>query len=183
MRLYRLIKTTYVSSVWSGHGAQMYGWRWNHKNFPAVYLASSISLAVLECLVHLDDDEIIRAYTLYQIDIDDNDIQVLDSSILPAEWCDALAPAVTMDIGTDWLKSYTSVGLIVPSTVVPYENNVIINPKHVNFSRYEKNHVIKLDFNFDSRLVNISTVLPRTSSSLWKNCECFLFPSIRIKNF
>jgi RES domain-containing protein len=40
-----------------------------------------------------------------------------------------------MRIGSDWIKSQSSVGLIVPSAIVPEEQNCLLNPLHPLFFR------------------------------------------------
>lgn len=101
-----------------------------------IYLAASVSLAMLECLVHFDDEALLQHYTLLSIDISDTDIVTLNPAALPANWQQLAAPQETMDIGSEWLYSGSSVGLLVPSVVVPMENNLLINPQHTDFTAY-----------------------------------------------
>lgn len=131
---YRIVKTKYLDSAWSGYGAQQYGGRWNHKGNAMIYLATSVSLAMLECLVHFDEAALLQHYTLLSIEVADTDLITLEPSALPANWQQLTAPQETMDIGSEWLDSGTSVGLLVPSVVVPMENNLLINPQHADFA-------------------------------------------------
>ncbi|MHA7844679.1 RES family NAD+ phosphorylase [Serratia sp. D1N4] len=133
---YRIVKTKFLDSAWSGYGAQQYGGRWNHKGKAMIYLATSVSLAMLECLVHFDDAALLQHYTLLSIEVSDAEIITLEPSALPANWQQLTAPQETMDIGSEWLDSATSVGLLVPSAVVPMENNLLINPQHADFATY-----------------------------------------------
>lgn len=41
-------------------------------------------------------------------------------------------------LGTQWLASGASVALLVPSTIVPSEHNVMLNPRHAGWERVEK---------------------------------------------
>ncbi len=52
---YRLQKTKYNQTVLSGEGASISGGRWNAPGTPLIYTSSSISLAILEAQVHLDN--------------------------------------------------------------------------------------------------------------------------------
>lgn len=133
---YRIVKAKYLDSAWSGYGAQQYGGRWNHKGKAMIYLATSVSLAMLECLVHFDDAAILQHYILLSIDVSDMDIVTLEPTALPANWQQLTAPQETMDIGSEWLDSGSSVGLLVPSVIVPMEKNILINPQHTNFATY-----------------------------------------------
>ena len=52
MLVYRICKEAYANDL-SGQGSKLYGGRWNSKGTSVIYTASSISLAMLEILVHL----------------------------------------------------------------------------------------------------------------------------------
>ncbi|MDQ3490548.1 MAG: RES family NAD+ phosphorylase [Acidobacteriota bacterium] len=54
LTLYRICKTKFVSSAFDGEGARLYPGRWNSMGTSMVYLAASLSLAILEILVHSD---------------------------------------------------------------------------------------------------------------------------------
>lgn len=151
MILYRLCKSHFADSTWSGYGAQQFGGRWNHKGIAAVYLATSVSLALLEILVHLNDDDILAAYSLFSIEVDESEIQRLEAVSLPENWRDVITPTSTMDIGSEWLTSHSALGLMVPSTLVPTEYNVMLNPKHALYAA-SLTSVKRLDFVFDPRL-------------------------------
>jgi len=152
MIFYRLIKTAYLLETWTGYGAKQYGGRWNHKGYPALYVASSISLAVLEVLVHLSKETALEQYSLFSIEIPDEDIAHLAAAFLPDNWRQDPAPQSTMDLGTDWLRYSEGVALIIPSTLVHSENNAILNPNHPAFQQYLTS-VKTLPFYFDQRLV------------------------------
>jgi RES domain-containing protein len=151
MMLYRIVMRRYLASTWTGYGAEIYGGRWNHKGYAAIYLANSVSLAMLETLVHIHDSATLSEFELFQIEIDDSSIMLLQPQDWPSDWRSAPAPVATMDVGTEWLKSESSVGLLVPSTLVPSENNMLINPYHKDFQAC-LNSVKPLSFAFDPRL-------------------------------
>lgn len=136
MRFYRIIKTKHISSAWSGFGAEQYGGRWNHPGYAAIYVASSLSLAMLEMLVHLQKSQLMDSYSMLTVDVPDDQIIELDSSSLSQYWKNYPAPDETMDIGDSWLESYSSVALLVPSVIVPEEHNAILNPRHNQLITY-----------------------------------------------
>lgn len=154
MIFYRLVTRRYASEAWTGSGANLYGGRWNHKGHPAVYVASSVSLAALEMLVHVHSDMILNQYGLFSIEIPDKDIEHLDKQWLPPDWQENPAPLSTMDLGTTWLEANSAVALVLPSCVIPLENNAILNPLHPAFNKLLKT-VKELPFSFDPRLANV----------------------------
>ncbi|OAT54622.1 RES family NAD+ phosphorylase [Providencia heimbachae] len=151
MILYRLIKSDFVHDAWSGQGARLYGGRWNHKGTSAVYVSTQISLATLEILVHLNQERLLNHYNLFSIEISDKQVMRLPLEHLPDDWQSDPAPTSTMDIGTAWLTDNASVALLIPSCVIPYEYNAIINPNHPQFTK-AINSIKPLDFSFDARL-------------------------------
>ncbi|MCG8707430.1 RES domain-containing protein [Brenneria sp. 4F2] len=152
MIFYRLIKTAYASEAWTGYGAKQYGGRWNHKGYPAIYVSTSIALAALEILVHVSQESILEQYALLSIDIPGDDVSSLAAEFLPDDWRHDPAPVSTMDVGTGWLHSGEGVALIVPSSIIPAENNAILNPNHPGFKQC-LNHTDRLPFFFDRRLM------------------------------
>ncbi|CNC20684.1 RES family NAD+ phosphorylase [Yersinia alsatica] len=151
MIFYRIVMRHYLASTWTGYGAEIYGGRWNHKGHAAIYLASSVSLAMLETLVHIQDSSTLSEFELFQIEINDSNIMLLQPQDWPTDWRSDPAPVATMDIGTEWLESESSLGLLVPSTLVPSENNLLVNPRHQDFQACLTS-VKPLSFSFDSRL-------------------------------
>jgi len=149
---YRLVTRRYASEAWTGSGANQYGGRWNHKGHQAVYVASSVSLAALEILVHVHSDSILGHYSLFSVEIADEHIEHLDKQWLPADWQENPAPVSTMDLGTAWLEANSAVALVLPSCVIPMENNAILNPHHPRFSELVKT-VKEHPFVFDARLI------------------------------
>ena len=115
---------------------------------PALYLADSIALAVLEITVHaveLPDD-----YLLTKFLIDDDLIEALDVTTLPEFWRDEAEAETLRNIGNKWSRSKRSAVLKVPSIVVPQEFNLVVNTEHLAFPSIE--HRDLGGFQFDRRL-------------------------------
>jgi len=55
-----------------------------------------------------------------------------------------------LDIGTNWLIEHEFLAIKVPSVIVPFEYNYVLNPKHSLFRDVEIVEVV--DFHFDRRL-------------------------------
>lgn len=73
--------------------------------------------------------------------------------ILPDDWRDHPPGVHTMEIGDDWLKASGTGGqlaLRVPSTIIPEETNLLLNPLHPKFSKLEISTASH--FSFDPRL-------------------------------
>lgn len=51
---FRIYKSRYASSALTGEGAKKHGGRWNHEGVAVLYCSSSLALAQLETLVHLE---------------------------------------------------------------------------------------------------------------------------------
>jgi RES domain-containing protein len=147
MILYRLAIDKYSDDL-SGTGAKLFGGRWNIPGFAAVYATQSISLAVLEIIVHTNKDLIPPDYMLIKIEIPDNlPIKEITLKTLKENWREDLD--YTQFIGTEFLKNNNNVALKVPSAIVEEENNIILNPAHIDFKKIKIKSITP--FEFDNR--------------------------------
>ena len=144
--LWRIAADTpqYESTDLSGKGAEMTGGRWNRPGLAVVYASTSIALACLETVVHLNaaGGLPLNRY-LVRIDVDDASWQApitVDPSRLVG-WDAEPAGRVSLDWGDQWLRGKSSLLASVPSIVVPEECNVLINPAH---SRHADTRATKL---------------------------------------
>jgi RES domain-containing protein len=69
---------------------------------------------------------------------------------LPPGWASAAPPESARALGSEWARSERSVGLAVPSAVVPQESNVLLNPAHPLFDEMKVEG--PLAFSIDPRL-------------------------------
>ena len=101
-----------------------------------VYTSATLSLAVMELLVHLDDDDLARAYVAVPAEIPDTvavkRVRVTD---LPRRWRSYPAPGALAELGGRWAAAGESAVLAVPSAVIPHELNYLLNPRHQHFKR------------------------------------------------
>ncbi|HWZ14030.1 MAG TPA: RES family NAD+ phosphorylase [Mucilaginibacter sp.] len=150
MILYRIVKCSYADDL-SGTGARLYGGRWSSEGKPAVYLASSRSLAVLEVLVHLPPLMIPNDYCLVEISVPDNSITQISANQLPANWKDISPPMILRQTGDEFLKKQANLLMKVPSAIVPAEFNYLLNTRHPDMKKVK---ILKREpFDFDQRLV------------------------------
>ena len=130
MILYRMTKTRYITTAWSGLGAKEAGGRWNSVGTALVYLSETASLTMLETLVHINAPQLLDAYTLLSIDVPDDQIQAFDLNLLPPGWASEDATAELALYGDNWAESGSSVALRIPSALSPVEFNYLLNPAH-----------------------------------------------------
>jgi len=100
------------------------GGRWNTPGKLMVYTAASASLAMLEMLVHLGRNELLREYVLFELTFDDALMTGVDPTILSANWREYPVPHAVQQIGDSWIAQTASAVLRVPSVVVPMEWNI-----------------------------------------------------------
>lgn len=156
IRAWRIIKAKHAVSAFSGSGAKIHGGRWNSPGIAAVYTASSISLAMLEILVHLQAQELMARYVVFEVSFDEKLMTVIDPAALPKAWRRSPAQVSVQQCGDQWIGSGRSAVLRLPSAIVPNEWNYLLNPAHTDFAKIVIGS--KQQIKFDPRL--IKTLIP-----------------------
>jgi RES domain-containing protein len=133
LTVYRLTRSKYANDL-TGIGGLRAAGRCNHKGTPVIYAAKHVSLALAEILVHLDASELPHDYVLVTIEIPDH------VAIRRATREEALAASTNPDVPV----------FLVPSVIVPQEQNVVIFPKVAGFEATVKNVE---PFQIDERLL------------------------------
>ena len=86
MRIYRLTASRYVATAFSGEGTRRVDGRWVPVGYPVVHASSSIALAVLETLVHVDPS-VMPAHRVIAVDIPEAiPVTVASVADLPDDW-------------------------------------------------------------------------------------------------
>ena len=129
---WRITKAKYAPSAFTGEGARLYPGRWNLRGDAMVYTAGTLSLAVLEMLVHLKRRDTLERYVLFRLDIPAQ--SVFRPRRFPPGWADREPPEAVARFGSDWLASGRGCALRVPSAIVPAEHNYLLNPLHPRFA-------------------------------------------------
>ncbi len=151
---WRICAPEYASTAYSsGEGARICGGRWNSKGRTVVYSSESISLAVLEQLVHVEDPTVLDAFVVVSAMLDEDTIEVLPSSSLPDGWRTYPAPPSLKVVGDAWLSEGRSLALGVPSATVRGQRNYLINPAHPGFASVEVSGPEPLDL--DPRITGL----------------------------
>ena len=148
---WRLTKTKHLATAWDGDGAKRAGGRWNSLGVPVVYASATLSLALVETLVHLPSS-ILPAYSAVPVEIDESFLETIDTGNLPASWKDHPPPHEVQAIGDRWVAEARSAALRVPSVIVPSEFNYVLNPAHSDFARIRIGKARA--FPFDARLIS-----------------------------
>lgn len=111
----------------SGRGGLVAASRWNHVKTPIVYCADHPASALLEMLVHVDTEDLPASYQLLEITVPDH-VGITEPH-LPDHWRDDIG--ATRNIGTDFVARESEPVLKVPSILVPFASNYLLNPKLV----------------------------------------------------
>lgn len=147
---WRIVQHKFVKAAFSGDGARRFGGRWNSPGRAVVYTAQSQSLAALEILVHVDSEELLQLYVAIPVTIPEHLFTQVRLSALPKNWRAYPAPRSTRAIGDAWLAQASSPVLQIPSVVIPFESNFLLNPAHREFSKLRIGKPVP--FHFDPRL-------------------------------
>ena len=149
MHVWRLFPGRFRDSAFTGVGGLYAARRWNHLGTPMVYSATSRALAALEFFVNLEPNEAPADLLIAEATIPDECVETIDLKLLPRNWR-ALNNQRCRDIGSKWAASLRSLALKVPSAVVEGDWNVLLNPKHPEFTKVKIGSA--KPFRFDERL-------------------------------
>ncbi|MBK4722393.1 RES family NAD+ phosphorylase [Azospirillum sp. YIM DDC1] len=138
-----------AAAALDGNGGLYVPGRWNNKGQRVVYTASSRALAMLERLVHLDvglhDASVELSFMEFVLPSSvsrnvlsptmlENLVAKHGSSTEPPDWRVADHP-LCRRLGAAWIASLRSCLLIIPSSIVPGDANVLINPEHPDMAK------------------------------------------------
>lgn len=146
----------YEADDLTGAGAKKTGGRWNEPGTPMLYTSESRALACLETVVHLNAGGLPLNRYLVQIVLPDAAWAVADE-VDPARlvgWDAEPAGRASIRHGTEWVRSKSSLLLLVPSAIVPEERNILVNPLHPDISGVKIAKVRK--WTYDPRLTKAS---------------------------
>lgn len=166
-KIYRLTRKKYatIEEVFSGKGGIYAPGRWHTQGSKIVYFSSSMSLALLETIVNLNVsvEEFHAEYVFIELEIVPGVIQsnVVRSfehneiASIDAHW--RLPHNLTCRrIGQRWYRQGKHAVLSIPSAVVPYEKNYLINCQRKFVSQIRDAISIKLNPNEpDDRIARI----------------------------
>ncbi len=146
LRIFRVCRANHTQL--DGEGARLAGGRWNSPGTAVVYMAESISLGVLENLVHMGREDFPTGYVVVSAVIPHR-VRVLRAEDL----INTSRRVNPRRIGDRWVERRESAVLAVRSAVVPLEHNYLLNPRHPEFDLIRVEAAIP--FTFDARLFDI----------------------------
>jgi RES domain-containing protein len=92
-------------------------------------LADHPASALLEMLVHMDRDLLPASYRLLRVVVPETIVaDRVGDDALAFDW--RIQPALTRQIGDQWLDRSSTALLQVPSVIVPLGKNFLLNPGH-----------------------------------------------------
>lgn len=150
MVVFRLSREQFSYEL-SGKGAALRGARWNSAGVELIYAACNRSLAMAEVAVHLSFSMLPTNYVMMTTYIPDNvQIEIISEFDLPKNWNDFPHPVSTQKVGDNFVFNQNAVALKIPSVVTKGDFNLLINPKHPDFSKIK---IVETEpFPFDTRL-------------------------------
>lgn len=150
MEVYNIRKAKFAQELRASGVAN----RWNREEEYVIYTGSSISLATLELLAHRAGIDVKMEYKLLFIalNITEADIRKIDPESLAEDWRSISSYPALQRLGSTWYREQRELVLQVPSAIVPWESNYLINTRHPDFG--DKVRISKKeDYPWDSRLI------------------------------
>ncbi|WP_087086362.1 RES family NAD+ phosphorylase [Caballeronia cordobensis] len=131
--------------------------RWHFAGRPVVYLAEHPAGALLETLVHQEipsTSDLPDTYRLLRVAVSESaSIAELGESALPENWREDRS--YTQSAGSEWLEGGSTALLKVPSAVMPFAYNYILNPVQADAANIKIEMVI--DVRHDPRILRLLT--------------------------
>lgn len=146
MIVFRISKGKYKTDL-TGNGSELYGGRWNNKGTKLIYTASSRALAMSEVAVHVPFSKLPKDYFIISIEVPDIKMSsITEKDLKGINWKSTPPSYLTQEIGDDFVEEQKTLILQVPSTVVPGDYNILINPLHKEISKVKSLNVEAFDF-------------------------------------
>jgi len=131
-RAYRIADRRH--KIFDGEGAALLGGRWNSPGRRVIYAAETYAGAMLEVLASANIGRMPEHHAWIEILIgEDASVEEVDASKV-RRW-DAPDQRASRSFGDKWYDEKRSPVLIVPSTVVRVERNVVISQGHPGFRK------------------------------------------------
>lgn len=130
MDVHRLTRRKFAGkNPFDGEGSFLFGGRWSSIGTRVCYAATHRSLAILEYRVHIDLALLPDDLVIATLEVPD-EIAIAPTPTLPEDWKEYPAPASLRRIGDRFIAEAQASLMLVPSVLVPQENNVMLNPVH-----------------------------------------------------
>ena len=133
MLIYRISKSKYVATALLGNGSALAPGRWNSAGMRLAYAATSVSLAMLEVLVHVNREDVPLGLRLLTYAIPDAAVADLPATHWPPGWDKLPYNDAVRAVGDGFVRDNRHLAMRVPSVVARGEFNILINPAHASF--------------------------------------------------
>lgn len=144
MIVYRVQNSKYKQFTLTGIGAEKCGGRWNEVGTRAVYCSENRALALLEYYIHSDNVALLpKEILLAVIEIPD-DLPILSLKKLPESWKQYPYSSKSTGVFSKHVTTGDFFALKVPSTIVPMEHNIILNPLYAEFGKVKVKEFVKV---------------------------------------
>lgn len=150
MRVWRICRRRHAAAAFSGEGARLYGGRWNSQGVRVVYASPSLALAAVETFVNLEPN--LQPDDLVSIEAQlpgDHACERLELKHLPSHWHERRDESLRK-FGDDWIRRGGSAAMLVPSTAIRGEWNMLLNPAHPDLRKIKIHSPVP--FVFDTRM-------------------------------
>lgn len=137
VEVWRVVAQKYAATAFDGEGARRAGGRFNSPGTRVVYTADTLALALLEVAVHLPSFRALMGRVAFRMRIDETWVESLGDADLPSDWRSTPPSRSAQVLGDQWARAGRSVGLRLPSILLPHHTNVVLNPSHPDFGRVE----------------------------------------------
>jgi RES domain-containing protein len=149
MLVYNIRKAKYADSLKASGVAN----RWNKDDEFVIYAGGSISLSTLELVAHRSAIDLNLDYKLLFIETDSKSADITEINVkdLPKNWKSIQSYPILQELGSKWYQAKKTLLLKVPSALIPWESNYLINVSHPDFAKKVKIKSAE-DFLWDKRL-------------------------------
>ncbi len=152
MEIYRLTRRKFAGkNPFDGEGSFLFGGRWSSIGTRICYAATHRSLAILEYRVHVDASLMPDDLVIATLEIPDS-VKIAPTPGMPQDWKEYPAPQSLRKIGDRFVAEGFAALMLVPSALVPQENNVLLNPKHPDAAKMIRQRRL-VPFLYDHRLL------------------------------
>lgn len=133
---YRLGDPDGAYPIFDATGSTLSPGRWNTTSTPVIYASEHYSTAMLECLVHSNGFMPANQHFIKITIPAGVSYESFNEAQCP-HWHDA-DNSLAQAYGSQWLSTRRSAILLVPSVVAREEQNILINPVHLDFAKIKQ---------------------------------------------
>ncbi len=149
MTVYRITRNKHLEEDLKGIGASIAPGRWNSKGIFCIYAAETRALALVENMANITRESYIYSkFTMRTLFIPDDCILEIEVSNLSSDWRDKPPPVSTRNFGTQLLQNKQTLAYALPSSIIPQELIVVIDPLHPDIKKLKIVNDELLDFDF-----------------------------------